>query len=313
MRVRLLFSILLLITVNQFCAGQNPIIKHLYTADPSARVFNDTLYLYPSHDQEDAKWFNMRDWHVFSTTNMKDWTDYGVALSLDSVHWATQYAWAPDCAAYNNQYYFYFPTDRDYIGVAVSNTPYGPFKDALEKPLITRQTPGVRANRALIDPCIFIDEDKTPYLLFGQNSVNIVQLHPDMVSFTDTVRTVKGAKRFFEAVWMHKYQGKYYLSYSGKSKLAARAKILYAMSDSPYGPFEYKGVLLDKVNSGTNHASITEYKEQWYLFYHTADLYFQKHPKALKMGKQKWYRRSVCMAPLFYNADGSIQKVKVGK
>ena len=181
------------------------------------------------------------------------------------------------------------------------------FKDALGKPLISRQTPGVIAKRGLIDPAIFIDDDKTPYLIFGQNEVNIVKLNDDMVSFQDTVRTIKGVKHFFEAVWMHKYNGKYYISYSGKGK------ILYAMSDSPYGPFKYKGVILDKVNSGTNHASITEYKGQWYLFYHNSDLFFKNNPKALKIGLKKWYRRSICADKLYYNQDGTIQKVKASK
>lgn len=283
--------------------GQNPFITDQYTADPSARVFNDTLYVYPSHDRADAHWFNMVDWHVFSTTDMQHWTDHGVILSLDSVKWATRYAWAPDCAYRNGKYYFYYPTDKDYIGVAVSDKPYGPFKDPLGKPLVNRQTPGVVAPRDLIDPCLFMDDDSTAYLVFGQNKVNIVKLNKDMVSFSDSVRTIQGAKHFFEAAWMHKYHGKYYLSYSGQ------CKIEYAIGDSPYGPFTYKGVILGKVNSGTNHASIAQYKGQWYLFYHTADLFFKNNPKAIKIGIKKWYRRSICVDKLYYNPDGTIKRV----
>ena len=283
--------------------SQNPFITNMYTADPSARVFNDTLYVYPSHDKENAKWFNMSDWHVFSTTDMKTWTDHGVALSLDSIKWATKYAWAPDCAFHNGKYYFYYPTDKKYIGVAISDKPYGPFKDPLGKPLISKSTPGVVAHRDLIDPAIFIDDDNIPYLLFGQNTVNIVKLNDDMISFKDTVRTIKGVRHFFEAAWMHKYKGKYYLSYSGEGK------ILYAMSDSPYGPFQYQGVVLSKVNSGTNHASIAEYKGQWYLFYHTSDLFFKNNPTANKHGIKKWYRRSICADYLYYNSDGTIKQV----
>ena len=275
----------------------------MYTADPSARVFNDTLYVYPSHDKENAKWFNMTDWHVFSTTDFNTWTDHGVALCLDSLKWATKYAWAPDCAYHNGKYYFYYPTDKKYIGVAVSDKPYGPFIDPLGKPLISKKTPGVIANRDLIDPVIFMDDDHTPYLVFGQNTVNIVKLNDDMISFKDTVRTIKGVRHFFEAAWMHKYKGKYYLSYSGEGK------ILYAISDSPYGPFQYKGVVLGKVNSGTNHASITEYKGQWYLFYHTSDLFFKNNPTANRHGIKKWYRRSICADYLYYNADGTIKQV----
>ena len=172
------------------CVSQNPFITHMYTADPSARVFNDTLYVYPSHDADTATWFNMVDWHVFSTIDMKKWTDHGVALSLKDLSWAQKYAWAPDCAFYNGKYYFYFPVEQNYIGVARGDHPYGPFRDPLNKPLITRKTPGVVNNRDLIDPAIFIDDDNTPYLLFGQNDVNIVKLNKDLISFSDSVRVI---------------------------------------------------------------------------------------------------------------------------
>lgn len=285
--------------------AQNPIINHMYTADPSARVFNDTLFLYPSHDPDTATWFNMVDWHVFSTTDMKNWTDHGVAFSMDEISWAKNYAWAPDCVFYNGKYYFYYPVEQDYIGVAVGDHPYGPFKDPLAKPLINRQTPGVVNNRDLIDPAIFIDDDNAPYLIFGQNDVNIVKLNPDMISFSDSVKVIEGTDHFFEAVWMHKYQGKYYISYSGNGK------ILYGIGDHPYGPFEYQGVILEEMNSGTNHHSIVQYKGNWYLFYHNSDLYFSRNPEDKRTG---WdgvhpFRRSVCADRLYYNEDGSIRQV----
>jgi len=196
--------------------------------------------------------------------------------------------------------------EQNYIGVARGDHPYGPFRDPLNKPLITRKTPGVVNNRDLIDPAIFIDDDNTPYLLFGQNDVNIVKLNKDMISFSDSVRVIKGAYHFFEAIWMHKYNGKYYLSYSGDDK------ILYCIGDSPYGPFTYKGVILDKMNSITNHHSIVEYKGQWYLFYHNSDLYFSKNKD--DDGSSGWkgkhpFRRSICVDYLYYNNDGTIQQV----
>jgi len=304
----------ILLMFSSLSYAQNPFIKHIYTADPSARVFNDTLFVYPSHDEDTAKWFNMHNWHVFSTTDMKTWTDHGVALSLDSIKWAKNYAWAPDCQYYKGKYYFYFPVEQNYIGVAVGNKPYGPFKDPINKPLISRNTPGVVNNRDLIDPTIFIDEDSMPYLIFGQLDVNIVKLNSDMVSFSDSVRVLKGAQYFFEAAWMHKYNGKYYLSYSGKSPGAKLDQILYAVSDNIYGPYEYKGVILPEMNSGTNHHSIVNYKDQWYLFYHNADLYFEKNPEKEKVfgwikGSPHMYRRSICVDYLYYDADGSIKQV----
>jgi len=283
--------------------SDNPVITHIYTADPSARVFNDTLFLYPSHDRDNAQWWDMVDWHVFSTTDMKDFTDHGVALSLDDISWAEQYAWAPDCVKKNGKYYFYFPTDQDYIGVAVSDKPYGPFKDPLGKPLLTRNSPGVKANRDFIDPGVFIDDDGTAYLFVGQNHVNAVKLNDDMISYSGDVKIIKGVDHFFEAVWVHKYNGKYYMSYSGNGK------ILYAMSDNVLGPYEYKGEILDKVNSGTNHHSIVQYKGQWYLFYHNSDLALKNIPPDSEERKYVQWRRSVCVDSLFYNPDGTIQKV----
>jgi len=294
----------------KFKAKGNPIVTHMYTADPTARVFDGRLYVYPSHDRDTATWFTMDDWHVFSTKNMKDWTDHGVCLSLGDLNWAKKYAWAPDCVYKNGKYYFYYPTDKDYIGVAVGKTPYGPFTDPLKKPLLNRQTQGVICTGDFIDPCVFIDDDGSAYIYFGQNEVNMVKLNDDMISFSDTVSVLKGVDGFFEAAWMHKYKGKYYLSYSGPNP--GRKKILYCVSDSPYGPFEFKGEILRPMNSCTNHHSIVEFKGQWYLFYHNSDLYFEQHPNekpACDWSKPAPFRRSICVDYLYYNEDGTIREV----
>ena len=292
-----------------FAYSQNVIFPSIYTADPSARVFNDTLYIFTSHDKDNAKWFDMEDWYFFSTTDLKEWKNLGAIFSLDSITWASSLAWAPDAAYKNGQYYFYFPVEKKYIGVAKSLKPEGPYQDALGKPFITLNTPGVITGRGLIDPCVFIDTDQKPYLIFGQSHLNIVQLNDDMISFNDTVQMIKGAKHFFEAAFMHKYNGKYYLSYAGRPGILGRAKIYYCMGDNPYGPFEYKGIILSKVNSGTSHASIVEFKDKWYLFYHNSKLFFQNNPDARKRARQKWYRRSVAFQPLQYNENGLIKPI----
>jgi len=299
-RIIILF-LMHLCTIQAF--AQNPIITHIYTADPSARVFNDTLFIYPSHDRDQAQWWDMIDWHVFSTTDMKQYHDHGAALSLIDLKWAKQYAWAPDCARKNGKYYFYFPTDQAFIGVAVGDKPWGPFRDPLGRPLITISSPGVVCNRDFIDPCVFIDEDGMAYLFMGQNTVNAVVLNDDMISYKDGVKIIEGTDHFFEAVWVHKYHGKYYMSYSGNGK------ILYAMSDAPLGPYQFKGEILDEVNSGTNHHSIVEYKGAWYLFYHTADLAIRNIPADSQEFKYIQWRRSVCVDYLYYNEDGTIRKV----
>jgi len=302
-------QIFMFLILSQFLTvsmGQNPFITHLYTADPSARVFNDTLYVYPSHDQDTATWFNMVDYHVFSTTNLKTWKDHGVALSLNDLSWAKKYAWAPDCIAKNGKYYFYFPTDKFHIGVAVGDRPYGPFHDPIGKPLLSKDSEGVVCNRDFIDPAIFTDDDGSSYLFVGQNTVNAIRLNADMISYDGKVHIIEGTKDFFEASWVHKYKGKYYLSYSGDGK------ILYAMSDSILGPYHYKGVILEEMNSGTNHHSIVEFKGKWYLFYHNSDLYYKNTPDekpVLNWNGLNPFRRSICVDQLDYNNDGTIRKV----
>lgn len=307
MKSSLVIAVLLL--AGTFSFSQNPFITHMYTADPSARVFNDTLYVYPSHDEDNAEWFDMKDWHVFSTTDMKNWTDHGKAFSLDDISWADTMAWAPDCIERNGKYYFYYPVEQSKIGVAVSDKPYGPFKDLLDSALININSKGVVCNRDFIDPGVFIDDDGQAYLYMGQLVVNAIKLNEDMISYDGKVHLLEGTPDFFEAIWMHKYKGKYYLSYVGKS-----GEIKYCIGDNPLGPFEYKGVILEKMNSGTNHHSIVEYKGQWYMFYHNSDLYFKNHPEVEKMfGWQEGgihpFRRSICFDKLYYNEDGTIQKV----
>ncbi len=312
MNRNLLVIVCLLIQI--LCAAQNPFITHMYTADPSARVFNDTLFVYPSHDEDTATNFNMEDWHVFSTTDMQNWTDHGVAFSLKDIKWASSKAWAPDCIKRHDKYYFYYPVEKSKIGVAISHKPYGPFVDPLNKPLIDIQTKGVVCNRDFIDPAVFIDDDGQAYLYMGQLVVNAIKLNEDMISYDGKVHLLEGTDDFFEAIWMHKYNGIYYLSYVGKS-----GEIKYAVSDTPLGPFEYKGVILEKMNSGTNHHSIVEYKDEWYMFYHNSDLYFKNHPEEEPKfgwghkGSPHPFRRSICFDKLYYNQDGTIQKVVTTK
>jgi arabinoxylan arabinofuranohydrolase len=302
------------ILIGSTCFAQHPFITHMYTADPSARVFNDTLYVYPSHDEDTATRFSMQDWHVFSTTDMQNWTDHGVAFSLNDISWAESDAWAPDCIKRNGKYYFYYPVEQSKIGVAVGHRPYGPFKDPLDSALIHIHSKGVVCNRDFIDPGVFIDDDGQAYLYMGQLVVNAIKLNEDMISYDGEVHLLKGTDDFFEAIWMHKYKGRYYLSYVGKS-----GEIKYCMSDHPLGPFTYKGAILPKMNSGTSHHSIVEYKGQWYMFYHNSDLYYKNYPEIERKfgwgheGSPHPYRRSICYDRLYYNDDGSIRMVETNK
>ena len=284
----------------------NPIITDAYSADPSAHVFHDTLWVYPSHDRDDALTFSMQDYHVYSTTDLQQWTDHGVIFNpLTSTTWAHEAAWAPDCICRNGKYYLYYPTDRRHIGVAVSDRPDGPFVDPLGHPLLSIDSPGVICDRDFIDPCVFIDDDGQAYLYVGQNTVCCIRLNDDMISYDGEVHIIEGATDFFEAAWVHKRDGLYYLSYSDGPFHGHEPQIAYCTSRSPLGPFTYQGVILGPVSSGTNHHSIVSYRGQDYLFYHTADL-----SRSLHEGWHCGVRRSVCCDSLFYADDGSILPVR---
>jgi arabinoxylan arabinofuranohydrolase len=271
--------------------AQNQILPD-FQADPSARVFGGELYIYPSHDIAGSKGWNMVDWHVFSTDDMLKWQDHGVIFSLKDITWADKNAWAPDCIERSGKYYFYFPADGQ-IGVAVADSPTGPFKDALGTPLINRGEAGLFC----IDPCVFIDDDGQAYLYFGQKNdhVGVVKLKQDMITRDGPIQ-VLDLPHYHEGIWVHKRNGVYYASYPSYLGKHIANLMEYSMAKSPLGPFDYKGVILDN-QSRNVHGSITEFKGQWYLFYHVA-------------GPSPFERR-VCVERLFYNEDGTIKPMQM--
>lgn len=316
-----------------------PLVSHIFTADPSAHVFNGKIYIYPSHDidagipeNDNGDHFAMRDYHVLSMDAIPGKvTDHGVALDVKNIPWAGRQLWAPDAAFKDGTYYLYFPLkdkqDIFHIGVATSNTPTGPF---------TAEKEPIKGSYS-IDPCVFKDDDGQYYMYFGgiwggqlqrwdNNSYHadallkkknetailprVAKLGADMKSFAEAPRTIKildekghlfleanNDKRFFEASWMHKYKGKYYFSYStGDTHL-----ICYAVGDSPYGPFTYKGVVLEPVEGWTNHHSIVSFKGKWWLFYHDTQI------------SGKTHLRNIKVTELHYLPDGSIQTINAYK
>ncbi|MDO3382751.1 glycoside hydrolase family 43 protein [Gilvimarinus algae] len=310
-----------------------PLVKHIYTADPSAHVFDGKIYVYPSHDIEGGVPFNdngdhfcMEDYHVFSMASPDaEAMDHGVALHVDDVPWAARQMWAPDAARKDGQYYLYFPAKRAdgifQIGVAIGDSPVGPFK-AEPEPI---------AGSYSIDPAVFEDEDGSHYIYFGglwggqlQKYRNneygqsheepaddepalgpiVAPLSGDMKGFAAEPREIqildeKGEpllagdheRRYFEGPWMHKYRGKYYFSYS----TGDTHYLCYATGDSPYGPFTYQGRILTPVVGWTTHHSICEYEGAWYLFYHDSSL-----------SKGVTHLRCVKMAELTYDEQGRI-------
>jgi hypothetical protein len=321
--------------INKTAISQ-PLVSHIYTADPSAHVFDGKIYIYPSHDidagipfNDNGDHFGMEDYHVLSMTDIHSETiDNGVALHVKDVAWAERQMWAPDAAHKNGQYYLYFPAKRAngifQIGVAISDSPAGPF---------TPESEAIEGSYS-IDPAVFQDEDGQYYMYFGgiwggqlqkyrnnkyseENeeplanepslSPIIARLSNDMKQFAEEPKKIKilnenGAvllagdndRRFFEASWMHKYNGKYYFSYStGDTHF-----ICYAIGDNPYGPFTYQGIILNPVIGWTSHHSICKVDEKWYLFYHDSSL-----------SKGVTHLRSIKVTEITYNEDGTIKTI----
>lgn len=306
-----------------------------YMADPAVHVFNDRLYIYPSHDWEsgipendNGDHFNMKDYHVFSTDDpMKgEIVDHGLVLTTEDIPWAGRQLWDCDVAEKDGKYYMYFPlkdqNDIFRIGVAISDRPEGPF--------IPQPDP-MRGSYSM-DPAVLNDGDCNYYMYFGglwggqlqryrdnkalesgatfpadnEPSIpgRVTKLSADMLQFAEEPKAVvildengqpltagDNERRFFEASWMHKYNGKYYFSYS----TGDTHRLCYAIGDNPYGPFTYQGVILTPVVGWTTHHSIVEYRGKWYLFHHDS----------VPSGGRTWLR-SLKVCELEYDAEGKI-------
>jgi beta-xylosidase len=313
-------------------AISQPLLKHIYIADPSAHVFEGRIYIYPSHDIESGIAFNdngdhfaMEDYHVVSMERPDgEAVDHGVALHVADVPWATRQMWAPDAACKDGKYYLYFPAKRPdgifQIGVAIGDHPAGPFVPQAQ-PI---------AGSYSIDPAVF-DDDGAFYLYFGgiwggqlqkyRDNVfdqafeepqagepalppRVARLSDDMTEFAEAPRAVRildengdellagdNKRRYFEAPWLHKHEGRYYFSYStGDTHL-----LCYAIGDSPYGPFTYQGPMMTPVIGWTTHHSICEFEGRSFLFYHDSSL-----------SDGVTHLRSVKVTELHYDEHGKI-------
>ena len=287
--------------------AKNPIISHVFTADPSAKVFEGRIYLYASHDRDDQDGYQMRDYHVFSSDDLVNWRDHGVAFRTSNVTWASLF-YAPDAAygAATGKYYLYFPNGGTNIGVAVADDPGGPFVDALGEPLIDRHTPGVEDVDWIFDPACFVDEDGQAYLYFGGgepdtgDNARVIRLGDDMVSLADEAATPIPAPDFFEASFMHRHGDSYYFSYS-TTFAHHSATIDYLVSDDPMTGFTYAGTLLPNPAQNfnqNNHHSVVEYEGSSYVFFHNRAL-------SRREGYSN-YQRSVMLTHLEYAADGTL-------
>jgi arabinoxylan arabinofuranohydrolase len=301
--MRTLFTLFLLIScVHVFAQTPNPFVRSIYTADPSAHVWPDgRLYVYPSHDIDPPRGCDLMDkYHVFSTDDMIHWTDHGEILDAADVPWGRAeggFMWAPDCAYKNGTYYFYFPHPTGSgdawnstwkIGVATSSEPAANFK-------VQGYVEGLKP---MIDPCVFVDDDGQAYLYYGGGGqCEAGKLKDNMVEIDGTMKPMQGLTDFHEGSWVHKYNGKYYLSYADNNGSGGN-QMRYATSDDPLGPWTYMGVYMKATGSPTDHGSIIEYKGHWYAFYHNSLL-----------SGNPWLR-SICVDSLFYNVDGTIRIIK---
>ena len=316
---------------------RKPLVTHIYTADPSAHVFNDKIYIYPSHDiphdeedNDNGDEYLMQDYHVLSMNSIEsECIDNGEALHMDNVPWVSNQMWAPDAAYKNGKYYLVFPARDKYnifrLGIATSDRPEGPF---------VPESSYIEGSYS-IDPAVFVDDDGSVYVYngglwggqlekwqtgkFDPDGVGpkgdepaigplCAKMSDDMLSFVDKpihisildengepITAGDEERRYFEAPWVHKYNGVYYLSYS----TGTTHYIVYATSDSPVGPFTYRGRIMEPVIGWTTHHSIIEYHGKWYIFYHDCELSGGIN-----------HRRCVKFTELHYNEDGTIKTIE---
>lgn len=281
----------------------NPIIKDKYTGDPAALVYKDKVYLYAGHDEapNDFNFYKMNEWLVYSSSDMVHWQEHPVPLKVTDFAWAKADAWAAQVIERNGKFYWYVTVEHGTIpgksiGVAVSDSPTGPFKDALGKALITNDmTTQTSISWDDIDPTVMIDDDGQAYLFWGNTVCHYAKLKANMIELDGPIQTIS-LPNFTEAPWIHKHNNWYYLSYAYQFP----EKIAYAMSKSINGPWEYKGILNELAgNSNTNHQAIIDFKGKSYFIYHNGSI--QPHGGS--------FRRSVCVDRLYYNKDGSMKRV----
>ncbi len=295
--------------------SQNPFVQTWYTSDPAPMVHDGTMYVYTGHDEDGADFFWMQDWRVYSTQDMVNWQDHGSPLALESFSWADDRAWASQCIERDGRFYWYICAHSRLsngmaIGVAVSDTPTGPFRDAIGKPLFEN------GSWDHIDPTVMIDDDGQAWLMWGNPQVYYLKLNRDMISYSGELGRLDMTEHAFggpmmsqrekgkqykdcytEGPWLTKRNGTYQLLYAAGG---VPEHISYSTAPSPTGPWTYAGEImpLSATNSFTNHCGVADYKGHSYFFYHTG-----------KLPGGGGFGRSVAVEEFKYNADGSFPTI----
>ena len=273
-----------------------PLVQTKYTADPAPMVYNGKVYLYTTHDEDFGANFEMYDWLLYTSEDMVNWTDCGSVASTRDFAWRSHEngAWALQVVARNGKFYMYCPLHGHGIGVLVADRPEGPFKDPIGKPIVWQ------GDWYDIDPTVFIDDDGQAYMYWGNPDLYAVRLNEDMISTSGEIIKFPHIEDYQEGPWFYKRDGHYYLAFAST---CCPEGIGYAMSDSPLGPWEYKGHIMDHTQrTRGNHPGIIDYKGKSYIFglnYDIMHLDTYVHHE----------RRSVSAAEMHYNADGTIQEV----
>lgn len=260
-------------------------------------VHNDTIFLYTTHDEDDADGFHMKDWLLYTSTDMVNWTDCGAVASLENFKWRRRDngAWAEQVIERDGKFYMYCPLHGNGIGVLVADSPYGPFTDPIGKPLVWQQE-----HWNDIDPTVFIDTDGQAYMYWGNPELYYVKLNRDMISYNGDIVKLDRLDKYQEGPWFYRRGDKYYLAFAST---CCPEGIGYAMSDSPTGPWTTKGYIMAPTpRSNGNHPGIIDYKGKTYVFglnYELLRLITDKHHE----------RRSVGAAEMTYNDDGTIRQL----
>lgn len=294
MKKTILLSLVLSIVGGSLFA-QDPVISTKYTADPAPYVHGDTVYLYTTHDEDDAEGFKMFDWLCYTSTDMVNWQDHGAVASLDDFKYydGKNGAWAEQVIERNGKWYMYCPIHGHGIGVLVSDSPYGPFKDPLGHPLAWQ-----REHWDDIDPTILIDDDGQAYMFWGNPNVYCALLNDDMISLkSDIMKLHDVPEHYQEGPWVYKRNGNYYMAFAST---CCPEGMGYAMSKNPLGPYQFKGYIMAPTpRTRGNHPGVIDYKGKSYCFGLNYDL------KNITIKEHK-ERRSVGLVPISYNADGTI-------
>ena len=296
---------------NSVVKADNPMVQTIYSTDPAPMVYDDTVYVYTGRDKDNADNYYMPDWHCYSSKDMQNWTDLGMILSWDDFSWGKQdTAWASQCIERNGKFYYYVTLEHKSgngrgIGVAVADSPAGPFKDALGKPLCG-------PSWEYIDPTVFIDDDGQAWLMFGNPSCYYVKLNDDMISLkgqigkfdmnSSTFGPGRGGSSYIEGPWFYKRGSLYYLVFAAFYGNDGSESIGYSTATSPTGPWKYGGQVIKAGGCYTNHPGVIDYKDKSYIFYHDS---------SLPGGGS--FTRSVCVDEFQYGSDGSIPTISPSK